>query len=205
MSVVWVHGVSPSWFSDFITKAKPAWASAHVFSMTLPSMSMRRACLDSIRFFDLPHALPRRRPHDVVAADGDVGRRDVLHVMPPPPNMITSWPASRWLFWMRKGPGPFQPTIACESQSLLWQSPSHESTTAVVPLLSMHASLELARGISVDVGAIEDRDSWRWWPHCSESLYTSPNRTSAFMSVTGGDVPNLDAGEAVMVGAERPW
>ena len=38
---------------------------------------------------------------------------------------------------MRKGPGPFQPMIACESPSLLWHSEIQESTTAVVALLSM--------------------------------------------------------------------
>src|SRR5690349_17597799 len=137
MSAVWVHGVPPVWFSDFITKAKPFCASAQLFSITLPSMSTRFECFDSKRFFTCQTPfhetgrvmwLPR-----IVMSEGDA----FGVVMSPPPNMTTSWPASRWLFWMRKGPGPFQPTIAWESPWLLWQSLSHESTTALVALLSI--------------------------------------------------------------------
>src|SRR5436190_2851484 len=50
---------------------------------------------------------------------------------------------------MRKGPGPFQPTIACESPSLLWHSEIQESMTAVVALLSM-------------MQRRDDNDDWPW-------------------------------------------
>src|SRR3954471_4699306 len=136
MSDDWVHGLSLFWFSDLSTKAKPACWSYQLFSITLPSTSMRLTCLTSIRFFAAHTPF-----HDagrmmwfprIVTSDGD----RFWIVAEPPPNRMISAPASRWLFWMRKGPGPFHPASACESFRLLWHSPSQESRTADVALLS---------------------------------------------------------------------
>jgi hypothetical protein len=54
----------------------------------------------------------------------------------PPPNMNAWCPLSSVLFWMRYGPSPFVPPIACESPRLEWHSPSQLSTIAEFALLS---------------------------------------------------------------------
>src|SRR5688572_33441200 len=45
------HGAEPSWFSDLSTKANPFCASDQLFSITFPSMRIRRTFFVSTRFF----------------------------------------------------------------------------------------------------------------------------------------------------------
>ena len=104
--------------------------------MTLPSISIRRACLVSMIVLVIHTPLHEagrvNRLPVMVMSDGD---RFVIEGSAPP-NITAWWPPSTWLFLMRYGPGPFHPTMPCESPLFEWQSEIHESMTADVALWS---------------------------------------------------------------------
>ena len=125
------HVQPPSWLFELNTNAKPFWALTQLFSNTLPSTSTRWPILSSSRF------LTCHTPCQAVGRVTWLRRISMSRGRLPatlgsePPNMITSCPPSRWLLAILYGPGPFQPRIAWESLSLLWQSARYESITAL--------------------------------------------------------------------------
>src|SRR4051794_16881541 len=109
--------------------ANPTWPSTQVCSITLPSTRVRIEFLSSTMVFSVQtffHVtgrvmwLPR-----IVMSEGTRFGTDGSA----PPNITDCAAPSRKLFWIRNGPAPFHPPIACESLPLEWHSESHESMT----------------------------------------------------------------------------
>src|SRR5687767_14683139 len=101
MSVDCDHGAVPLWFVDFSSSAYPACADAQTFSMMLPSISIRRACLVSMIVLVIHTPLHEagrvNRLRIIVMSDGD---RLAIEGSAPP-NITAWWPPSTWLFLMR--------------------------------------------------------------------------------------------------------
>src|SRR5689334_17453164 len=135
--------------------AKPVCASTQQFSITLPSISTRRAFFSSNRFFT-DHALPANDGWPFFHESGllSVLRRNStsLGISPltlgsAPPSIKFSPDPSSVLLTILNGPGPFHPQMACASAPASWQSATVESMIAVRALLSATPRRRLPVGL----------------------------------------------------------